>query len=515
MKKGVAVGESRSPGDEYKSVPVDIKEDLILSKKCPSVSASYHDSSRELPENAENPLILALPLFESQERFAKAMAISFAVPHSDEARKLPTQLRLLGIERVSRVLVLTDAHLRLLDWIHIALRHRYRGLVPLRSLRDLAQRNYEATQGGDAKAIYAPTESHADCISVLGISGAGKTTTVKMVLSMFPMIIEHTEFHGVRARFAQVVWIMVSCPPNGSVLTLMKGILHWFDDNLGTHYVSEVKTRSNTGDLIKSVVDKLRLHHVGMLVIDEIQFAVQSAERADLMGFLTSLLNDGECLFVLVGTPDAGELIKQTVRNLRRVVSRTFIHLEHFPAAEDARRLASSLVAIDFLPEKPENLEEVIQALMDVGAGSPAFMKLAWEHTQYIGERAKKRRATPALIRSAVKQAFSLVEGLLDALRRKDRVALDRYKDIADEHMVGIREKLAMERKRRQLKLNADIDEVSEKFSKCVEILLSMGWSETQAEAFVRGRLMSDASTTVTSLIRMALANDVVESPGK
>src|SRR5690349_3515425 len=396
-ENGLVVQEAEDVS--YKEVPVDVTNDMILSKKCPSVSAVYHDSSLELPENAKNPLIRALPPFVSQKEFADAMKLSFAVPHSDELRKLPAQLRLLGIERISRVLVLTDAHMTLLDWVHISLRRRYRGLVPLRSLRKIAQANYEHTQGGKTRAIYMPLESHADCIFLIGISGAGKTTTVKMVLSMLPMIIEHTEFEGVKALFAQVVWIMVSCPPNGSVITLMKGILHWFDENLDTHYVEEMKTKANTGDFVASVIDKLKHHHVGMLVIDEIQFAIESAEKADLMGFLTSLLNEGECLFVLVGTPDAGQLIKQTIRNLRRVVSRTFIPLEHFPHVEDSRRLATNLVAIDFLPEKPDDLAQVVDTLIEVGAGSPAFMKLAWEHTQYVGEKAKKRKATSALIR--------------------------------------------------------------------------------------------------------------------
>lgn len=498
--------------EEYKNVPVDVRGDFILSRHCPSVSAVYHDASLELPENADNAPILALPRFETRQRFSKAMTYAFAVPHSEDARKLPPQLRLLGIERISHVLALTDAHLQLLDWIHIALRHRYRGLMPVRALKVLAQRNYRETQRGRTKAIYTPESSHADCISVLGISGAGKTTMMKMVLSMFPMIIDHTEFRGVSARFTQVVWIMVSCPPNGSVLTLMKGILYWFDENLGTHYVDEVSSRANTGDLIKMVVDRIKLHHVGMLIIDEIQFAVRSAEKTDLLGFITSLLNDGKCLFLLVGTPDAGDLIEQTIRNLRRVVSRAYIPLDHFPSAEDARRLAKSIVAIDFLPQAPDDLEEIIRTLIDAGAGSPAFMKLAWEHTQYLGDRAGQRKVSPALVRSAVKHAFSLVDGLLKALRSKDVVALDGYRDTAIEQMNAIRRKMVLDRKRRNLKLDPSVDEALEKFSRCVGVLLNLGWSETEAEKLVRARLLEDSSASVNELVRFAIGLDEAAS---
>lgn len=505
MIKNATYGTSSRDDEAYRQVPVKPEDDLILRRHCPSVEAVYHEGALELPENASNALILALPPFVSRELFKRAMTVSFAVPHSDDVRKLPATQRLLGIERISRVLGLTDPHLQLLDWIHISLRHRYRGLIPRRSLAKIAQRNYRESQRGRTKAIYTPDSSHADCIFVVGISGAGKTTAVKMVLSMFPMIIQHSEFRGVRAHFTQVVWMMVSCPPNGSVATLMKGILHWFDENLGTHYVKEIRSGSNSGDLIKAVIRKLKDHHVGMLVIDEIQFAVKSAERADLMGFITTLLNDGECLFVLVGTPDAGDLIEKTIRNVRRVGNRAYIPFEHFPAPADARRLARAIVAIDFLPEKPDNVEEVVETLIEVGAGSPAFMKLAWEHTQYMGERAGKRKVTPTLVKGAVKQAFSLVKGLLEALRKKDMVALDSYRDMAVEQMNAIRKKIAMDRKRRNMKLDPCVDEASEKFSRCVAVLLNVGWPETQAEEFARAKLMSDSTITVEGLLRLAL----------
>ncbi|VWB61984.1 Transposon Tn7 transposition protein TnsC [Burkholderia lata] len=508
VRKSTVTTVEKSDVDAYKEVPLNVGSDPIFSRICPSVSACYHDHNLELPENWASPLILALPPFEGREQLAAAMTVGFAVPHSEDARKLHLQLRLLAIERISRVLVLTEAHFKLIDWIHISLRHRYRGLVPARSLRKLTQENYEATQQGRTQMIYAPETSHADCIFIAGLSGAGKTTTVKMVLSMFPMIIEHTNFREIEARFTQVVWIFVSCPPNGSVLTLMKGILHWFDTHLGTYYVEEVKSRANTGDYIKVVISKLKSHHVGMLIIDEIQFAIKSAEKTDLLGFVTSLLNDGECLFVLVGTPDAGKVIKETVRNLRRIVSRTYISLELFPTTENVMPLAREITAIDFMPEAPANPKEIAATLIEVGAGSPAFMKLAWEHVQYAGLRGQIERITPALISEAVVEAFSLVEGLLGALRKRDLLALDMYRDTAIAQLAELRERMLLEKKRRRLNLNDNSNEASQKFSKCVGVLVSMNWSEINAEAFSRDILMKDPAASVEDVLRFALRHD-------
>ncbi|MFL9933751.1 ATP-binding protein [Paraburkholderia sp. RL18-103-BIB-C] len=515
MKSGNSIGRAKknksdaaqSEDDLYKLVPVNAYDDPIFGRKATSVSACYHASTLELPENANNPMILALPRLEEQKEFASAMSISFAVHHPENARNLSGLLRLLAIERISNVLVVTEPHLKLIDWLHIALRHRYRGLLPTRSLRELAQSRYEATQRGETCAIYPVDDSHADCIFIPGISGAGKTTTVKMVLSMFPMIVEHTEFSGISARFAQVVWIFVSCPANGSVATLMKGILHWFDIHLGTNYVGEMRSGANTGDWIAAVVDKINKHLVGMIVIDEIQFAVKSADKVHLLDFITGLLNDGKCLFVLVGTPDAGDMIKATIHNLRRVASRAYISLDLFPGPEASLRLAKKITQIDFLREAPLNSDAVNEALIEVGAGSPAFMKLAWVHTQYAGHRAGESRVTPALIREAVKEPFSLVEGLLGALRRKDLVALDQYRDTAIKQIADIREKMLLDQERSRLALTAGEDEASKKFSRCVDMLIKMDWPQIEAEAFVRSKLTADASMPVREMIALAVAS--------
>lgn len=499
-------GATKNNDELYKLVPVNAFDDPILGRKATSVSACYHAATLELPENADNPMILALPPFEERKVFASAMNISFSVYHSENARSLSTRLRLLAIERISNILVVTEAHLKLIDWLHISLRHRYRGLVPTRSLRALAQERYEATQRGKACAIYPVDDSHADCIFIPGISGAGKTTTVKMVLSMLPMIVEHTEFSGISTRFAQVVWIFVSCPANGSVATLMKGILHWFDIHLGTKYVEEVKSSANTGDWIAAVVHKIGKHLVGLIVIDEVQFTLRSAERVHLLDFITGLLNDGECLFVLVGTPDAGEMMKGTIRNLRRVASRAYIPLDLFPTPKASLRLANKITEIDFLPEAPLDRSSVNKALIEAGAGSPAFMKLAWTHTQYAGHRASQSHVTPPLIREAIKEPFSLVEGLLGALRSKDLVALDRYRDTAIKQIADIREKMLLDQERSRLALTAGEDEALKKFSKGVDMLINMDWSQIEAEAFVRSKLTADASMSVGELIASAVA---------
>jgi hypothetical protein len=497
--------------DGYKIVPIELGTDHIFRNICPSVSAVYHLPELELDENANNPLILALPPLAPMKSIVDGMAMAFAVPHAQSYRTWSPERQLLGIDRISKVLVLTAAHVKMLSWLYIALRHRYQSLVPTRTLKKLVQKNYALTQSGTPQPVCPPGDSHADCMLVFGISGTGKTTLVKMVLSTLPMIIEHRRFRGISAKFVQVVWVLVSCPPNGSVLTLMKGILHWFDHHLGTYYVMEVKSRSNTADYILKVDEVLRRHMVGVLVIDEIQFALNSAEKAQLMGFLTNLLNSNHCTFILLGTPDARRYLVKSLRNARRVVSGGFIALHSLPDDEWAR-MAKATISIDFLPLPPSKPDEISQVLREVSASFPAFVKLAWRLTQYIGLHARVERVTPALIRSAVKDGFGPVEGLLEALRKGNYAALAECVDLATAQVEAFREKIERERQRRQLGTVQINDDYISTFVTSVAMLIEMGRTETEAESVARRILEADRTLSSEEVIRQALSATVPSS---
>lgn len=490
---------------EYESVPVSTDIDYIFRNICPSVSAVYHQPDLELNEDANNPMILALPPFGDMKSIAEGMSIGFAIPHLDSYRKLPLEQRFLATDRISNVLVSTAPHIKMMAWLYIALRHRYRGLIPTRSLKKLAQRNYTLTQHGKPRPICAPGDSHAECMTVFGISGSGKTTLVKMVLSTLPMIVEHRRFQDVETRFVQVVWVLISCPPNGSVLTLMKGILHWFDLHLGTGYVSEVRSRANTADYILKVDDVLRRHMVGVLVIDEIQFALNSAEKVQLMGFLTNLLNSNHCTFILLGTPDARRYIVKSLRNARRIVSGGFIALDPSPVDEEWVRIARAITRIDFLPNPPLNPAEIMSILRHESAGSPAFAKLAWKLTQFMGLRAGEKSVTPALIRTAVKDGFGPVQGLLEALRVRDYAALARCEDLAVEEVDAIRDRVALERERRRLRTVLPSDEFISTCVTCVAMLTEMGRTQIEAESLVRRILSASPGMSPEDVIRRVL----------
>ena len=72
------------------------------------------------------------------------------------------------------------------------------------------------------------------CISIIGISGIGKTTAIERLLLMYPQVIKHFEYKGECFTRTQIVWLKIDCPYDGNLSTLCKSFFKAIDDILGT-----------------------------------------------------------------------------------------------------------------------------------------------------------------------------------------------------------------------------------------------------------------------------------------
>lgn len=200
---------ARDEAEMVKEVPLNVVGDPILAPCKISVDAVYRDSKQELPEYAHNALVLALPRFD-RGAILDGMREEFAVRHSELSRRWTKEQRILGLNRISRVWVLLPVHVQLLDWAYAALRTRYLGLQCTEVVKREMQQRYEDIQSGKYRPLSHPSESHSECKSIFALSGVGKTTAMKIVLSTLPMIIKHKQFEGGDLRIVQAVWVFVS-----------------------------------------------------------------------------------------------------------------------------------------------------------------------------------------------------------------------------------------------------------------------------------------------------------------
>ncbi len=268
--------------------------------------------------NSGNPYLEAMPDMLSPEQFARSIASYPPIPH-DLAEMSPEERRGL-LPSLASIYVPMPYQYAIYDTLYRAIATTYRTADVVESTRAI-----NAYYCGRA-TNYA---TQADSGSILGVPGCGKTATVHRCLSTMPQVIEHMEYQGQPLFCKQILWLHVECPSDCSVKTLGFGIMAALDRAIGSKYLQSTQGLRSASASAIAVQTKILLtnHHVGLLVVDEIQNAVLTARKnrqeKPLLRFLVELTNETMTSIYFVGTPVAEELfviqehLKRRTRGIR------------------------------------------------------------------------------------------------------------------------------------------------------------------------------------------------------
>lgn len=265
-----------------------------------------------------NPYLEAMPDILSPEQFTRVIASYPPIPH-DLSQMSPEERRGL-LPSLTSIYVPMPYQYAIYDVLYRAIATTYRTADVVESTRAI-----NAYYCGRA-TNYA---TQADSGSILGVPGCGKTATIRRCLSTMPQVIEHTEYQGQPLYCKQILWLHVECPSDCSVKTLGFGIMAALDRAIGSKYLQSTQGLRSASASAIAVQTKILLtnHHVGLLVVDEIQNAVLTARKnrqeKPLLRFLVELTNETMTSIFFVGTPVAEELfvaqehLKRRTRGIR------------------------------------------------------------------------------------------------------------------------------------------------------------------------------------------------------
>ncbi|CAG9250916.1 AAA family ATPase [Paraburkholderia caribensis] len=473
-----------------------------------TVQAIYHDASLEPEEYSGNPFILALPPYTKRFELAVAATRLAEAFHDDAHRQWPDEKKLMTIKsRIASNGIGLPVQVSIVEWIHVHMRAHYHALQPMRE-PEAIQRKYLAQQRGDMELVEPFMQSHSTCWLLMGISGVGKTTNARLALAQFPRVIEHEMFNGKPFQRKQLVYVSVVCPHNGSVSSLFISILEWVDVHLGTLYAQEARRRKvNSADYVRLVGNALLRHNTGLLVIDEVQNALRRADQREALDMLVNLLNTNSCPVLAMGTPETRFLAPKTLRLARRFAGHT-TPVEPFRKgknafSEDRDWYLKSITRIDFLPKPFTDKEGVFDALMNVSAGVPAFITLAWTLAQNAGVLSGASMMTPGVIKGAAHEAFSMVKGLLSALEKREYDKLEKIGDMAirevRERMENIVEGIGKNFHEARETAEANV------FFAAVSALMNLGIGRGAAERDVAEVTRQSPAADVKEVVRRAL----------
>ena len=334
-----------------------------------SVGAIYDNAP------VDNPFLAALPEMLSQDDF-KSEIRSFP--------KLPFDLPSMTSEERRQALTLLPSIFVPLNYMYAIFDQLYRAIRSTYStwtmLEEVRQTN--ALFRGSSVNDYS---TQAATGSILGVPGVGKTSTIRRSLALLPQVIEHMEYMGKPFYCKQVLYLTTECPSDCSVKSLALNLVAALDRAVGSNYLRQLTSlRSVAASAVAAQVKVLCLtHHVGLILIDEIQNAVVTARNnkqvKPLIKFLVELCNDTCTSVFFVGTPDAEALFVSQEHLKRRTRG---IRLLPFKPDGAYRAFLEQLWPYQFTTAPAPLTDQLANKLYDWAGGNPAYIVKIFQESQ-------------------------------------------------------------------------------------------------------------------------------------
>lgn len=244
-----------------------------------------------------------------------------------------SELKLSKFERKDIVFRLEDFFLPLpnnllvCEYLDATIRKGYtsKRLFSPEYLSDL--RNLTGFDLESLKCIINSGTNSAVGFSIIGKSGAGKSTAINKALYYYPRVIRHRNINGLVCLFTQITYIKIECSHDATLKSICIQFFKSVDEILGTGYENSYGNKRNSVEYMMGYMAHLSIQYaIGVLIIDEIQNIGNSVNGQMLVNFFVKLSNETKVPIVYIGTNDAFDtLLFKEFKQSRRANGRRII----------------------------------------------------------------------------------------------------------------------------------------------------------------------------------------------
>lgn len=402
------------------------------------VTASYNPTGVKRYDG--NPFIEALPPMLSVSQVAKSIKGHVDFRRSDQLAEPRVRMHLVG-SLLDEYFQPLSQHVLLQEKIDMMLRMGYVGRnINDGSLNRKLQEGYELIKSGGAHtASFSVEKTTARSMSLVGISGSGKTSSLERVLETYPQVIFHEQ-----QNFFQLTHLRIECPSNGDLESLCLNFFSAVDGVLGTDYERRfAKQRLSLPKMLALMRQTANHRAIGILVIDEIQrlSQVRVGGKEQMLEFFVELVNTVGIPIVLVGTPKARPIFELELQSGRRSAGLGSIYWETIPQhtfknndevpSTNWINFTNNLWKYQWLKHGSDPLtDEIRNCWYDLSQGVLDIVVKLFVLAQLRAIANRKERITVGILNSVYKQELKPVHPMLDALRSGDADKIVKFSDM-------------------------------------------------------------------------------------
>ena len=348
---------------------------------------------------------------------------------------------------------------------------------------------------------YAPPESTATSMSIIGCSGSGKTTTMNKILRYYPQVIGHKE-QGLK----QIVFLKIDCPHDSSLKNLCSNFFRAVDLALGDTNFEHRFTRSrlNVNAMLQQMKIIANNYSIGLLIIDEIQHlnTKKSGGAEIILNFFVTLVNVASIPIVMIGTPKANEILQEDLRSARRSAGLGSLIWEPMrneapiPDPGDPDQMIISewyaftnkLWQYQWVQQPAELTDELRNTWYYYTQGIPDLVVKLFCLVQIHAITIGLEKITSELFKKVYEEQLQPVHDILDALRSGNPARIARYSDLTIPQ-VQIKEYVEKQLFKSELKMKKQHKDLGPHYSTLIGMLTALGHPAATIEPYVTSTL--------------------------
>jgi ABC-type dipeptide/oligopeptide/nickel transport system ATPase component len=381
-----------------------------------------------MPQYDGNPLIECLPAILTDIDVVRSIGNLPPKPAPAELELSP-KLRGHGVNRLKDVVIPLDIHLELEDCFSQLIRYGYTARHPF-SAETVRYR--QPSSGSVGRGGF---KSSANIMTLIGLSGMGKTTALDAIARLYPQVVSHSKYGSKVFIETQVVWLKIECPHDGSLRGFCAAFFASLDNALGIEKYSSLSvSRSSVSVMLQHISQLCKAYFVGALIIDEMQHLNSSrggADREKLLNFFVTLSNDAGVPLVYVGTNAMLPLFSGVLRNARRAVGMGEITFDRFSEDDPFwEHLVTRLWEYDWTGCATPLNDNLLRKIYDLTQGNTDFLvkllMLAQRHV--ISEELKA--ITSQVLQRVYDNQMRMLHKPIEALRSGDPLQIADFEDM-------------------------------------------------------------------------------------
>ena len=364
------------------------------------VDAIYHKA--KAPMDVGNPYIEALP-YPLTDIGEVARYYTYGLNQYDVAEKQLSRLdRRFLVNQIRTVRVALPFEQELEMEFYRTLCDSYRLRKPREVYEDGVKR---------IKLVGDVSEAANTGFNMLGFSGCGKSSAIKILVSRYPQVIRH---HIGGEVYSQIVYLTISCQPNSNFSALYSGIGKAIDFALNTDiYQKQIDRIKTLAGKMNKVIELIELFAIGTIILDEIQLIDFKTTKESSFEALMVITNETKMAFCAVGTTEAYvKMFKEqrTARRLGREINASgYCGNEKFFS-----HVMSQLFCYQWFDEHIDLTEELVEAFYEESKGiiDQAVSLYIAVQDEYL--KSNRKSISPEFIAAVSKRRYPNLKLLLE-----------------------------------------------------------------------------------------------------